>query len=68
MCCIGVPYPPEGVCLTDCPLDSDRNLKQGFAAVDDDEILRRLATLPITEWSYRNQDPGVRHVGPIAQE
>ena len=67
MCCSGIPYPPAGLCSGTCGAVSDRNLKQGFAAVDRDETLLRLARLPVTSWSYR-AEPGVRHVGPMAQD
>jgi len=46
---------------------SDRNLKEDFAAVDARDILERLAALPVTQWSYRNE-PGVRRIGPVAQD
>lgn len=67
MCCSGVPYPEEGICMRDCPLDSDRALKEGFASIDGDEVLDRLATLPVSRWSYR-AEPGVDHIGPMAQD
>jgi hypothetical protein len=67
MCCAGLPYPPEGLCSTACGAVSDRNRKEGFAPVDGDATLRALAELPITSWSYRGE-PGVRHVGPMAQD
>jgi trimeric autotransporter adhesin len=46
---------------------SDRNLKEGFAAVDRHKLLEVLDGLPITEWSYK-AEPGVRHIGPVAQD
>lgn len=66
-CCSGVPIPKgEAICYAQCP-DSDRNIKRGFAAVDVDDVLERVATLPITTWSYI-EDPEVRHIGPMAQD
>ena len=47
---------------------SDQNLKENFALVDGQEVLARLAELPITTWNYKAQDPSVRHVGPTAQD
>ena len=35
--------------------------------VSDDDILARVDTLPISEWSYTTER-GVRHVGPMAQD
>jgi hypothetical protein len=46
---------------------SDRNAKTGFAAVDKKALLERLAGMPLTTWSYK-EEPGVRHIGPIAQD
>lgn len=66
-CCEGVPIPKgEAICYAQCP-DSDRNIKRGFVAVDVDDVLDRVATLPITTWSYI-EDPEVRHIGPMAQD
>jgi len=46
---------------------SDRNIKTDFQTVDAQEILARVAALPITEWSYK-ADAGTRHIGPMAQD
>jgi hypothetical protein len=46
---------------------SDRAAKQDLRPVDPHAVLDRVARLPIGEWSYRD-DPGVRHVGPMAQD
>jgi hypothetical protein len=47
---------------------SDRAAKTGFAPVDTRALLERVAALPITTWSYRSQDPAIRHIGPMAQD
>ena len=47
---------------------SDRNLKTDFAPVRPEEILARLAQMPIEGWRYTNEIPGIRHVGPMAQD
>lgn len=46
---------------------SDRNAKENFMPVDPQEILEKVASLPLSEWNYR-QDPATRHVGPMAQD
>ena len=51
---------------SDCP-DSDVNLKRDFASVDPQQILDRLAALPIGTWSYKTE-ASVRHIGPMAQD
>jgi hypothetical protein len=30
--------------------------------------LNKLATLPVTEWRYTNEDSSIRHLGPTAQD
>src|SRR5204862_232069 len=47
---------------------SDRNLKTGFAEVDAEAVLAGVRDLPISTWSYREDDPQVRHIGPMAQD
>jgi Chaperone of endosialidase len=47
---------------------SDRSIKTDFGSVNAQNILSRLATLPIEAWRYTNEIPGVRHVGPMAQD
>lgn len=49
-------------------LTSDRNLKQGFTSVNPEEILDRISGLPITEWQYKADPDGTRHIGPMAQD
>jgi hypothetical protein len=46
---------------------SDRNMKTGFAALDPQEVLARVAALPLSSWFYKT-DTGARHVGPMAQD
>jgi hypothetical protein len=46
---------------------SDRNSKQDFTPVSPATILDKVAQLPITEWSYK-EDTATRHVGPVAQD
>ena len=47
---------------------SDRNKKENFLDVDGEEILRKLAAMPITTWNYRTESTSVRHLGPMAQD
>lgn len=46
---------------------SDRNLKDNIRAVDNREVLDKLAALPVSEWNYKD-DPATRHIGPMAQD
>ena len=47
---------------------SDRNLKSDFRDLPGDDVLDKLARMPIQEWSYTAQDAAIRHVGPTAQD
>jgi len=47
---------------------SDRAAKTGIEEIDDARILAKVASLPVSEWSYTAQGPGVRHLGPMAQD
>jgi hypothetical protein len=47
---------------------SDLDLKENLAPVDGQEVLARLADLPITTWNYQAEGPSIRHMGPVAQD
>jgi hypothetical protein len=47
---------------------SDRNKKENFLDVDGEELLRRLAAIPITTWNYKTEAKAMRHLGPMAQD
>ncbi|MGE0362741.1 MAG: tail fiber domain-containing protein [Vicinamibacterales bacterium] len=53
---------------TDWSVLSDVNVKHQFRELDGDDVLGRIARMPVTEWSYKAQDPGIRHIGPTAQD
>jgi hypothetical protein len=46
---------------------SDRAAKTAFTAVDAQDVLARLSSIPITTWVYKDS-PDVRHIGPMAQD
>jgi len=47
---------------------SDRAAKSDVARLDDAAVLAKVEALPVTTWSYRSENPAVRHVGPMAQD
>ena len=47
---------------------SSREEKRGFEAVDGLSVLDKVAALPISEWSYKADNPSVRHLGPMAED
>jgi len=46
---------------------SDRNVKENFTTVDPQQVLARVAALPLTEWNFK-LDTSTRHIGPMAQD
>ncbi len=46
---------------------SDRNAKENFQPVNPQEVLEKVATLPVSQWNYKD-DAGARHIGPMAQD
>lgn len=47
---------------------SDRQAKDQIQPVDSQEVLEKLAALPVATWNYKAQDPSIRHLGPMAQD
>ncbi len=46
---------------------SDRNSKTNIKEVNAEDILDKVAKLPISSWSYKHQ-LGAKHIGPMAQD
>jgi hypothetical protein len=47
---------------------SDKNLKENFESVDGYKILSLIDALPIMKWKYKTDSPGIKHIGPVAQD
>jgi hypothetical protein len=47
---------------------SDRASKRAIEPASGRKVLRKLASVPVSTWSYRAQDPSIRHIGPMAQD
>ncbi len=47
---------------------SDSAKKENFRKEDPDIYLRKLSGIPIQSWNYKSQDPGIRHIGVVAQD
>jgi len=47
---------------------SDRNRKENFLAVEGEDLLLRLRSVPVSSWNYLSQDRAIRHMGPMAQD
>ena len=46
---------------------SDRNIKEDIREIDNEAVLEKLVSLPISSWRYKGSE-GRRHVGPMAQD
>lgn len=46
---------------------SDRAAKENFTEVNPNEVLEKVAALPMSRWTYKTA-PGVEHIGPVAQD
>jgi hypothetical protein len=47
---------------------SDRDTKEDFRRVDGEEVLAKVARMPVESWRYKDEDRGARHLGPVAQD
>jgi hypothetical protein len=47
---------------------SDVALKENFAEINAEDLLARIAQLPIREWNYKAEPDAIRHIGPTAQD
>ena len=47
---------------------SDRNLKENFAAVDSEDILNKVGSLPVSRWNFISEGQEIQHIGPMAQD
>lgn len=43
-------------------------LKENAAKVDGVDVLDKLMAVPIETWSLKSQEPGIRHMGPMAED
>lgn len=47
---------------------SSRSAKSDFAVLDPVEVLEKVIALPVGEWSFRDEENGRRHIGPVAED
>lgn len=47
---------------------SDRNKKENFRSIDGEELLSKIRSMSIAEWNYKNSDPSIKYMGPVAQD
>jgi hypothetical protein len=46
----------------------DRNKKENFRGIDGEELLSKIRSMSITEWNYKESDPSIKYIGPVAQD
>ena len=47
---------------------SDRNVKENFRNLENEDILRRIRMMPVSIFNYRDDPDKSRHIGPMAQD
>ena len=47
---------------------SDKNAKANFTPVDAEDVLKKVAEMPLSTWNYKSEDTAIRHMGPMAQD
>jgi hypothetical protein len=47
---------------------SDRDAKEDFQEIDSQEVLEKVAELPVSNWTFKKEKTGSRHIGPVAQD
>lgn len=47
---------------------SDRNMKSNIVDIDHEEILNKIMSVPVSKWNYKDVDPGIKYIGPMAQD
>lgn len=47
---------------------SDRNIKENFTEINPQKILEKIDKLPMYQWNFKGEDPGIKHIAPVAQD
>ena len=47
---------------------SDKNLKDDFEPINEEDVLKKISEMPVTKWRYKKDSSGIRHIGPTAQD
>jgi hypothetical protein len=65
----GVTFKVDGsVQATNVVFSSSRALKNELASIDSKDIVTRLASLPISKWTFKNDAKATEHIGPMAED
>jgi hypothetical protein len=47
---------------------SDKNAKENFRSVKNEDVLKKIRSIPISTFNYRDDPNKARHIGPMAQD
>jgi hypothetical protein len=47
---------------------SDRNAKENFRSVNNEDVLRKIRSIPVSIYNYKDDPYKARHIGPMAQD
>jgi hypothetical protein len=62
---LGVKLDPNATSFT---VISDRNAKENFRGVSNEDILRKIKAIPVSIYNYRDDPDKTPHIGPMAQD
>jgi hypothetical protein len=62
---LGVKLDPNATSFT---VISDRNAKENFRSVSNEDILRKIKAIPVSIYNYRDDPEKTPHIGPMAQD
>ena len=61
-------YATNNVFAKGVQLTSDRNAKEHFTPLNPENVLAKVAAMPVTQWNYKSDDAETKHIGPVAQD
>jgi len=62
---LGVKLDPNATSFT---IISDRNVKENFRSVNNEDVLKKIRAIPVSIYNYRDDPNKTRHIGPMAQD
>jgi hypothetical protein len=65
----GVTFKVDGsVQATNVVFSSSRELKNELESIDSKDVVARLASLPISKWTFKSDAKATEHIGPMAED
>lgn len=47
---------------------SSKSIKENYEALDFNEVLNKIESLPVERWNYKSEGAGIKHIGPYAED